>query len=121
MTFDEVRSASLKDDVVNAVITAVETDNWKNENTNSFKDIKHELSVTNGILLKCNQIVLPKTLQRQAIDIAHQGHLGIHKTNALLREKVYWHSLNKDVKETVGPVLLELSAIFSNQKEFIIV
>ena len=113
MTLDEVRSASLKDDVVKAVITAVETDNWKNENTNSFKDIKHELSVTDGILLKCNQIVLPKTLQRQAIDIAHQGHLGIHKTKALLREKVYWHSLNKDVKETVG-ACFACQAVVSN-------
>lgn len=56
----------------------------------SFKNIQHELSCNNGIILKGNKIVLPEALQVRAIEIAHCGHLGIVRTKQLLRSKLWF-------------------------------
>ena len=40
-----------------------------------------------GILVKQNRIVIPNDLQHRVIELAHENHLGIAKTIALLREK----------------------------------
>jgi len=85
VTLENVKEASANDVAIKAVTRALETGDWSDDNTALFREVKHELSVNDGILLKCNQIVLPTTLHRQAVDIAHQGHLGIQKSKALLR------------------------------------
>ncbi len=45
---------------------------------------------------------MPKPLQQRAIDIAHETHLGITKTKALIREKIWFPNIDKMVKETIG-------------------
>ena len=44
---------------------------------------------------------MPKPLQQRAIDIAHETHLGITKTKALIREKIWFPNIDKMVKETI--------------------
>ena len=102
MTVEEVRESSKRDNIIKSVIQAIKSKNWNSIHTVPFRQIKHELSENDGILLKCNQIILPKELQNKAIEIAHQGHLGINKCKALLREKVYWPSMNKDIQNAIG-------------------
>lgn len=47
-----------------------------------FEAVKSEItSTTNGVVLSSTRIVTPASLQQQAIDIAHETHLGIEKTN----------------------------------------
>ena len=48
------------------------------------------------------KIVLPSKLRRRAINIAHEGHQGIVKTKQLLREKVWFPGIDKEVQEVVG-------------------
>ena len=51
------------------------------------------------IILKGSKIVIPETLQ--VVNIAHQGHQGINKTIALLREKVWFKDMYNITEETV--------------------
>ena len=102
MTLEQVTTESKKDATIKSVINAVSTNNWNDELSKPFKSIKLELSVNNEILLKGNQIILPKSLHQSAINLAHQGHLGIEKCKALLREKVYRPTMNRDVRDTIG-------------------
>ena len=44
---------------------------------------------------------MPKSLQQRAIDIAHETHLGLTKTKALIREKIWFPNIDKMVKDTV--------------------
>jgi hypothetical protein len=44
---------------------------------------------------------MPKSLQQQAIDIAHETHLGLTKTKALISEKIWFPNMDKMVKETI--------------------
>ena len=44
---------------------------------NNFNKIKEELSIaTSGLILKNTKIIIPSSLQKQIITIAHSGHQG---------------------------------------------
>ena len=61
-----------------------------------------ELTVTSqGIILRGNRIVIPQTLQQRAVDIAHEAHLGIEKTKALIREKIWFPKIDNVVKDKI--------------------
>ena len=53
------------------------------------------------MLLKDTRIVIPHSLSEKVVDIAHQGHQGIVKTKALLREKVWFPGIDKAVERKV--------------------
>ena len=66
-----------------------------------------ELTVTSqGIILRGNRIVIPQTLQQRAVDIAHEAHLGIEKTKALIREKIWFPKINNVVKDKIGSCIV---------------
>ena len=95
-----------------AVIKSLETGKWYRHTTSvpveeirtfdTLKQCARELTVTqDGILLKSKQIVLPTSIQKQAVDLAHSGHQGQTKTLALLREKVWFQGMNAAVEKKV--------------------
>ena len=66
-----------------------------------FKAIYNELTVSGrGLLLKGDRIVLPRVLQKKAIEIAHRGaHPGIDGLCRRLRYNYFFHEMNKKVTE----------------------
>ena len=46
-------------------------------------------------------VVMPKSLQIKAIQIAHEGHLEVEKCKSLLRMKVYWPNMNFMVNDFI--------------------
>ena len=71
-----------------------------------YKQEKEQLTCTDTVLLKSDRLVIPATLQERIVDIAHEGHLGIVKTKALLREKVWFPCMDKTVETKVKACLL---------------
>lgn len=51
------------------------------------------------------RIVIPGKLQNKIIDIAHEGHQGIHKTKQLLRETVWFPGIDKLVENKIKKCL----------------
>ncbi|KAK3083972.1 hypothetical protein FSP39_006106 [Pinctada imbricata] len=100
MQLDEIIKASQHDPVIPLVIEAVTLNHWDpklckdNKSYNCFSRMRNELTVVSikdkCILLRGTRIVIPESLQRRAISIAHEGHQGITKTKQLLREKVWF-------------------------------
>ena len=73
-----------------------------NSDIKPFRLIKDELTVTNkGIILRGSKIVIPETLEQEAIDIAHESHLGISKTKALMRKKIWFPNMDRMVQDTL--------------------
>ena len=99
MTLPEVKLEIKKDQAMQALIKAIETDQWSNQETQVYRKIKDELSVCNGIVLTGNRIIIPTSLRSKAIDLAHVGHQGIVKTKRLLREKVWFPGIDKMAEE----------------------
>ncbi|KAK3753137.1 hypothetical protein RRG08_024415 [Elysia crispata] len=58
----------------------------------SLEKAKSSLSTdkSGSILIKNNQLIIPRSLQHKCIDLAHEGHLGIMKTKQLIRQKIWF-------------------------------
>ena len=84
MTLHEVKIVTKTDQTLQAVTTAIETDQWSNPFYRDFKKVKDELSNCNGVILRGNRIVLSDMIKSAAVDLAHDGHQGIVKTKSLI-------------------------------------
>ena len=102
MTMDEIITATNSDRALQGLRAAIKIDKWDCDIVKPYKQIKDELTVTSqGIVLRGNRIVIPQSLQQRAIDIAHDTHLGLSKTKALLREKIWFPHIDQQVKKTL--------------------
>ena len=101
MTLEEIKQETKHDAEMQAVIKAVESDQWSNQEVQNYKKLKDELSVFNGLVLTRNRIVIPSSLRSKAVDLAHGGHQGIVKTKQLIRDKVWLPGIDKLADEKV--------------------
>ena len=104
MSYAEVLAATLDDPTLSAVKELLFTDRWHMLETvygrdpsvdyealQSYSRVGTQLTVTvDGLLLKASQIVIPTSLQRQVLELAHEGHQGVYKTKSISREKVWF-------------------------------
>lgn len=67
----------------------------------TWKCILDEISVKNGILLRGDRLIVPKTLRNKIIEEAHKGHLGIIKTKNRLRDCFWWPGIDACVERAV--------------------
>ena len=66
-----------------------------------FWEFKDELSVVNGLLLRGQRIVVPRTLRGKYLDRIHYGHLGQTKCLQRARETVFWPGYTTDITNVV--------------------
>ena len=112
ITLAEIENAVAKDTTLQAVISAVKLGIWhKGPETVSLLElsrygkIKEQLTCTETLLLKSDRILVPAALHERIVDLAHEGHLGIAKTKALLREKVWFPCMDKMVENKIKTCL----------------
>lgn len=103
MSLQEIQEHTKKDHILQLIQLCIENGkNFNNEpELSNFKNIQNELSINNGIILKGCKILLPESLQARAIEIAHSGHLGMVKTKQILRSKVWFKTLDKQVENAI--------------------
>ncbi|XP_064082956.1 uncharacterized protein K02A2.6-like [Macrobrachium nipponense] len=94
LTTREIEQESGVDVELSKVRQAVRTGDW-NE-VPDFKYVKDEICIFGCLLLR-GQSIIPKSLRRQILDLAHEGHQGIVKCKSRLRQKVWWPGLDKEV------------------------
>ena len=112
LTFQEIEEATKTDATLQAVMTAIRTDNWHEGSEQpgidtadfaAWQKVKDELtaSVNPQVILRGTRIAIPKKLQDHVINLAHEGHQGVVKTKSLLREKVWFPGIDKMVEKKV--------------------
>ena len=97
LTQEEIMIATKEDATLQAVISALNSGQWHNIQSvetecidmatfNALACIKTDLTTANtgNTLLRGTHIVIPQCLQRQVINLAHEGHQGIIKTKKFL-------------------------------------
>ena len=67
----------------------------------SYWSMRDEMSIENDLILKGQQIVIPRTQQQVILKQLHTAHLGKEKTHLLAKETVYWSTMYKDIDRTV--------------------
>lgn len=64
-----------------------------------FRD---ELSVQDGLVLKGERLVVPKSMREEIKQKLHQSHLGLQGCLRRGREVVYWPVMNKDIEDFIS-------------------
>ena len=117
MTMNEIVNATENDETLKLVKFIVQNNSWNHVKDrsidsdvrvdykvlDSFRRVSLELCVTaNGLILRGSRIVIPEVLQQHVVNLAHEGHQGINKTKALLREKVWFPGIDDMVARKIA-------------------
>lgn len=85
-----------------------------------YWNIRNELSEADGLLFKGRQLIIPKAMRSNVLDLIHESHLGIEKCKACARAIVYWPGMSRDIHDTVAMCKTCLTHRHKNQKELMI-
>ena len=67
-----------------------------------YKALAQELWVLGQLVLRGDCIIImQESLWKHTIALAHEGHQGMTRTKASLREKVWWPNMDKQVEQFV--------------------
>lgn len=98
ITINEIRKESEEDEDFKKIAAAMGNGNWSDV-TGSYQAFQHELRWVDSILLRGERFVIPKTLRRKALEIAHLGHPGVVTMKRMLRQRVWWSGLDSDIDQ----------------------
>ena len=65
-------------------------------------NVRSQLSVSDGLLMYADIIVVPTSVRSEMLDRVHQGHQGITKCLERIKISVWWPEITKDVKRIVA-------------------
>ena len=102
MSISQIKKVSENDKLINASKIAIRTGKLYEHEVKRFESLKHEFPEHDGIVLLENRTMAPEKLKLDVMQIIHQGHIGISKLKAVIREKLYWPALDKGIENYVG-------------------
>ena len=100
LTAAEIQQETEKDFQLQEVWSALENNDWT-KTEKSYKNVRDQLSTSNGVIVKCGAIVLPTSLRGKALDITHDGHPGMSSMKSILRARVWWPGMKEDIESKV--------------------
>ena len=122
ITRHDIAEATKVDKELQLLIKAIKlTDRRLVKSTPSeYNSIFDQLTVSeDGLILRSRQIVIPESLRKPLVEIAHEGHLGIVKTKKIMRLKVWFPRLDKIDEDKIGNYLACQASTPSNSKDMI--
>ena len=79
--------------------------------------VRDKLSVQNGMVLKGDPSVVPKSLRAEILSTIHRSHIGVEGCLRRARESVYWLAMSAAVKNYVSQYKICRTHETSQQKE----
>ena len=61
-----------------------------------------EISEEEGILLRGNRIIVPKSMRHEIRSRIHKGHLGIERCKTRAREALFWQGMDTEISEMIS-------------------
>ena len=68
----------------------------------SYYNVRHELTVQNGLVFKDNRIVVPTSVRKDIIATVHRSHQGIQGCIRRAKDAVYWPLMNQQITDYVS-------------------
>ena len=97
MTTREIERASAEDDELTEVHRCWKTGDWSAA-PSPYRLLCDEITVVGRLVMKGMRIVIPVSLHKRVLELAHEGHQGIVKMKDRLRTKVWWPNMNSMVE-----------------------
>ena len=102
VTLADMKAQTSKDVTLSKLLSEIQSAKWSNDQKlKAYSGIKEELSVFEGVVLRGNRIVVPQSLQKQILKLAHETHQGIVKTKQFLRARFFWPGMDQDVERLI--------------------
>ncbi|KAK3752456.1 hypothetical protein QZH41_007498 [Actinostola sp. cb2023] len=107
VTLQEIQDATAKYHTLHNLAKVIATQRWyeAGRDVREYQQVKQELTVANGVILRGTRIIVPETLRQRMIMLAHSGHQGIVKTKRLLRDSVWFPGIDGMVEEMINQCL----------------
>lgn len=100
MTLKQIREETPKDPELCQVLQALEEGNWS-QVSETYKNIQHQLCDLDGLVLRGERIVIPKSMRDHIISMAHEGHPGAAKMKERIRPKMWFPQMESMVEKAV--------------------
>lgn len=94
---------------------------WPRGKCAQYYNIRTELSVVKGFLLRQDRIIIPQSLRQEMLKKLHEGHLGAEKCKRRARTAIYWPGINADIDKMVSTCDTCLKHHAKQQKEPMII
>ena len=106
-TLDKIHIHSKTDPTLSLVMQYV-LDGWPG-NANEYAEpaqpyftYREELTILDGLLVKCSRIVIPTDMRHACLETLHTPHLGIQKTFLRAHTSVFWPGITADIKAKIS-------------------
>ena len=100
VTFSDIRSETSKDVTLSKLLIQIQSGKWSHD-LKPYDRVKEELSIFEGVILRGNRIVVPQSLQKQILKLAHETHQGIVKTKQFLRTRFFWPGMDEAAESMI--------------------
>lgn len=97
----ELEVASTDDPELNSVRECLQNGHWGNQTVKSFEPFRNELGSIGSLVIRGNKLVVPQSLRRRMLTLAHEGHPGETVMKRRLRDSVWWPGMDRDVSKHV--------------------
>ncbi|UYV82469.1 hypothetical protein LAZ67_21002319, partial [Cordylochernes scorpioides] len=67
-----------------------------------YWQFQEDLTYQNGLLLRGQRILIPKSLRKDILEKLHQGHFGINKCRSRAKESVWWLGISQEIERMVS-------------------
>ena len=117
--FDDIRHATEEDPQLSTLLQYIR-EGWHStrarakQKARQFWDCRHMFICLGGGVLRGDQIVIPKSLRKQMLEKAHEGHLGVAKSKARASEHMWWPGMTRAIDVMI--VRCEVCAQFKHQQ-----
>lgn len=99
----QVKESTANDNSLQCLSKTI-SDGWPDQRSEcppsiqEYWNYRDELIEYEGVILKGDRIVIPKTMQADVLRSLHVGHFGIEKTKQRARTVVFWPGINADIE-----------------------
>ena len=102
VTLSDMKKHTSEDATLIRLLSQIQNGTWSSDQQlRAYSRIKGELSVFEGVILRGNRIVVPQSLRKQILKLAHETHQGIVKTKQFLRARFFWPGVDQDVETLI--------------------
>jgi hypothetical protein len=100
VTVEDIRDEGERCEVYQRLVKAIRSgisDNDEDLKPYMVPEIKHDLSVVNGVVCRGSRVVVPIALQKRVVELSHRAHQGISKAKHFLRTFCWFPGMDKAV------------------------